>query len=110
MAMAITSIRFSTPSKPMACAPRMRPSATEKSSLRLVMAESGASFAADLVILAIGVRPESELAKIAGLRIGSRGGIVVDPQMRTSDPLIWAVGDVVEVPDIVTGQDTVLPL
>ena len=51
----------------------------------IVMAESGASFPADLVILAIGVRPETELAEPAGLRIGSRGGIVVDTQMRTSD-------------------------
>jgi NADPH-dependent 2,4-dienoyl-CoA reductase/sulfur reductase-like enzyme len=76
----------------------------------IVVAESGASFPADLVILAIGVRPETELAKAAGLQIGSRGGIVVDAQMRTSDPRIWAVGDVVEVPDVVTGQDTVLPL
>jgi NADPH-dependent 2,4-dienoyl-CoA reductase/sulfur reductase-like enzyme/rhodanese-related sulfurtransferase len=66
----------------------------------IVVAESGASFRADLVILAIA----------AGLEIGSRGGIVVDAQMRTSDPRIWAVGDVVEVPDVVTGQDTVLPL
>ncbi len=76
----------------------------------IVVAESGARFPADLVILAIGVRPESALAKSAGLPIGSRGGIVVDAQMRTSDPLIWAVGDVVEVPDVITGQDTVLPL
>ncbi len=76
----------------------------------IVVAESGASFPADLVILAIGVRPENDLAKTAGLKIGSRGGIVVDSQMRTSDPEIWAVGDVVEVPDVLTGQDTVLPL
>ncbi len=76
----------------------------------IVVAESGASFPADIVILAIGVRPETGLAKAAGLPIGSRGGIVVDAQMRTSDPRIWAVGDVVEVPDVVTGQDTVLPL
>jgi NADPH-dependent 2,4-dienoyl-CoA reductase/sulfur reductase-like enzyme/rhodanese-related sulfurtransferase len=76
----------------------------------IVVAESGASFPADLVILAIGVRPESGLAKAAGLQIGSRGGIVVDAQMRTSDPRIWAVGDAVEVQDVLTGQDTVLPL
>src|SRR6185436_9306831 len=76
----------------------------------IVVAESGAGFPADLVILAIGVRPENALAKAAGLQIGSRGGIVVDAQMRTSDQRIWAVGDVVEVPDVVTGQDTVLPL
>jgi NADPH-dependent 2,4-dienoyl-CoA reductase/sulfur reductase-like enzyme/rhodanese-related sulfurtransferase len=76
----------------------------------VVVAESGTGFPADLVILAIGVRPESDLAKAAGLQIGSRGGIVVDSQMRTSDTEIWAVGDVVEVPDVLTGQDTVLPL
>ncbi len=76
----------------------------------IVVAESGASFPADLVVLAIGVRPEIGLAKAAGVQIGSRSGIVVDAQMRTSDPYIWAVGDVVEVPDVVTGQDTVLPL
>ena len=75
-----------------------------------VVAESGAQLPADLVILAIGVRPEIALAKEAGLAIGSRGGIVVDAEMRTSDPNIWAVGDAVEVPDMLTGQDTVLPL
>jgi NADPH-dependent 2,4-dienoyl-CoA reductase/sulfur reductase-like enzyme len=75
-----------------------------------VISESGARLPADLVILAIGVRPETGLAKAAGLPIGARGGIVVDAQMRTSDPHIWAVGDVVEVDDLVTGQETVLPL
>jgi rhodanese-related sulfurtransferase len=76
----------------------------------VVVAESGARLSADLVILAIGVRPETALAQQAGLHIGPRGGIVVDAQMRTSDPNIWAVGDVVEVPDVLTGQETVLPL
>ncbi len=75
-----------------------------------VVAESGARLHADLVILAIGVRPEIGLAKAAGLEIGSRGGIVVDEGMRTSDPNVWAVGDAVEVPDLITGQETVLPL
>ena len=75
-----------------------------------VVAESGATFDADLVILALGVRPETGLARAAGLKIGERGGIVVDQQMRTSDPHIWAVGDVVEVPDVLLGQITVLPL
>jgi rhodanese-related sulfurtransferase len=76
----------------------------------IVVAESGARLAADLVILAIGVRPETKLAKEAGLAIGPRGGVVVDREMRTSDPKIWAVGDVVEIEDVLTGQDTVLPL
>jgi NADPH-dependent 2,4-dienoyl-CoA reductase/sulfur reductase-like enzyme/rhodanese-related sulfurtransferase len=76
----------------------------------VVVAETGAHLPADLVILAIGVRPETMLAKDAGLEIGPRGGVVVDAQMRTSDPNIWAVGDVVEVQDVLTGQETVLPL
>ncbi len=76
----------------------------------IVVAESGARLPADLVILAIGVKPETALAKTAGLPLGPRGGIVVDAQMRTADPHIWAVGDAVEVPDILTGQETVLPL
>ncbi len=76
----------------------------------VVVAESGTRLPADLVILAIGVRPETALAKDAGLEIGPRGGVVVDAQMRTSDPKIWAVGDVVEVQDVLTGQETVLPL
>lgn len=76
----------------------------------VVIAESGTRLPADLVILAIGVRPETTLAKDAGLVIGPRGGVVVDAQMRTSDPHIWAVGDAVEVQDVLTGQDTVLPL
>lgn len=75
-----------------------------------VIAESGAALDADLVILALGVRPETSLAKAAGLAIGARGGIVVDAEMRTSDPHIWAVGDVVETSDVLLGQITVLPL
>jgi NADPH-dependent 2,4-dienoyl-CoA reductase/sulfur reductase-like enzyme/rhodanese-related sulfurtransferase len=76
----------------------------------VVVAESGARLAADLVILAIGVRPETGLARDGGLAIGARGGISVDAQMRTSDPRIWAVGDAVEVHDVVTGQEAIVPL
>jgi NADPH-dependent 2,4-dienoyl-CoA reductase/sulfur reductase-like enzyme/rhodanese-related sulfurtransferase len=76
----------------------------------IVGAESGVRLPADLVILAIGVRPETGLARAAGLAIGARGGIVTDAEMRTSDPSIWAVGDAAEVEDVVTGQETVLPL
>jgi NADPH-dependent 2,4-dienoyl-CoA reductase/sulfur reductase-like enzyme/rhodanese-related sulfurtransferase len=75
-----------------------------------VNTKSGAQHAGDLVILAIGVRPETGLAKNAGLELGERGGIRTDEQMRTSDPRIWAVGDAVETKDIVTGQWTVIPL
>ncbi|HEX4086323.1 MAG TPA: FAD-dependent oxidoreductase [Chthoniobacteraceae bacterium] len=76
----------------------------------VVRTKSGAAHAGDLVILAIGVRPETGLAKSAGLELGDRGGIRVDEQMRTSDPNIWAAGDAVEVKDIVTGQWTMIPL
>jgi rhodanese-related sulfurtransferase len=76
----------------------------------IVVAESGTRLPADLVILAIGVRPETTLARQAGVQLGPRGGIVVDRTMRTSDPRIWAVGDAVETADVITGQDTVLPL
>jgi NADPH-dependent 2,4-dienoyl-CoA reductase/sulfur reductase-like enzyme/rhodanese-related sulfurtransferase len=69
-----------------------------------VHTQSGASHPADIVILAIGVRPDTALAKTAGLKIGERGGIRVDEQMRTSNPDIFAVGDAVEVKDFVTGE------
>ena len=75
-----------------------------------VLTKSGKVHPADIVILAIGVRPETALAKSAGLEIGKRGGIRVDEQMRTSDPDIFAVGDAVEVKDFVTGEWTLIPL
>jgi len=75
-----------------------------------VLTSSGKSFPADIVILAIGVRPETKLAKMAGIEIGQRGGIRVDEHMRTSDPDIFAVGDAVEVKDYVTGQWTLIRL
>jgi NADPH-dependent 2,4-dienoyl-CoA reductase/sulfur reductase-like enzyme/rhodanese-related sulfurtransferase len=75
-----------------------------------VLTESGKAYPADVVILAIGVRPETALAKAAGLEIGQRGGIRVDEHMCTSDPDILAVGDAVEVKDVVTGQWTLIPL
>ena len=75
-----------------------------------VLTESGKAHPADVVILAIGVRPETALAKAAGLELGQRGGIRVDEHMTTSDPNILAVGDAVEVKDYVTGQWTLIPL
>ncbi|MEV5833586.1 FAD-dependent oxidoreductase [Nocardia sp. NPDC052112] len=65
---------------------------------------------ADLVVMAIGVRPESALARDAGLEIGSGGGIVVDDRLRTSMPHVHAVGDVVEKKEAVTGEPTLIPL
>lgn len=75
-----------------------------------VRTKSGENFIADLVILAIGVRPEVEIAKKAGLEIGDRGGIRVDDRMQTSDDHIWAVGDAVEVHNFVSGEWTLIPL
>jgi NADPH-dependent 2,4-dienoyl-CoA reductase/sulfur reductase-like enzyme/rhodanese-related sulfurtransferase len=75
-----------------------------------VMTSSGKCLPADIVILAIGVRPETALAKMAGIEIGQRGGIRVDEQMRTTNPDIFAVGDAVEVKDFVTGQWSLVAL
>jgi NADPH-dependent 2,4-dienoyl-CoA reductase/sulfur reductase-like enzyme/rhodanese-related sulfurtransferase len=75
-----------------------------------VVTKSGKRHAADIVVLAIGVRPETALAKQAGLELGQRGGIRVDDHMRTSDPDIFAVGDAVEVKDFVTGEWSLIPL
>jgi NADPH-dependent 2,4-dienoyl-CoA reductase/sulfur reductase-like enzyme/rhodanese-related sulfurtransferase len=76
----------------------------------MVQTKSGKTYEAELVVLAIGVRPETALARTAGLELGERGGIRVDRQMRTSDPRIWAVGDAVEVRNRVTGQWELIPL
>ncbi len=75
-----------------------------------VLTKDGPAHPADIVILAIGVRPETTLAKAAGLILGERGGIRVDEQMRSSDSNIFAVGDAVEVQDRVTGAWTLLAL
>ena len=77
---------------------------------RLLLALSNGVLETDMVILAIGVRPDSGLAKSAGLAVSERGGIVTDAHMQTSDPNIYAVGDAAEVVDFVTGQAAVVPL
>lgn len=76
----------------------------------VVTTVSGRAFPADLVILALGVRPDTTLAVSAGIAIGERGGIRVDEQMRTTDPDIFAVGDAIEVRDAVTDEWTVMAL
>jgi NADPH-dependent 2,4-dienoyl-CoA reductase/sulfur reductase-like enzyme/rhodanese-related sulfurtransferase len=76
----------------------------------IVHTQAGAVFEADLVLLAVGVRPETKLACDAGLKIGDRGGIRVDGAMRTSDPHIWAIGDAVEVKNRITAQWELVPL
>lgn len=71
---------------------------------------SGLHLEADLVLLAMGVRPEKTLAHKAGLEIGGRGGVLVDEMLRTSDPDIYAIGDVIEVKDLVSEQNRLLAL
>jgi len=75
-----------------------------------VQTKSGKEYPADIVILALGVRPDTTLARAAGLAIGELGGIRVDEQMRTSDPDIFAVGDAIEVKDFVTGEGSLVAL
>jgi len=75
-----------------------------------VKTKAGKTYPADVVILALGVKPDTTLPKTAGLEIGERGGIRVDDHMRTSDPDIFAVGDAIEVKDFVTGQWSLIPL
>ncbi|MBY6234890.1 FAD-dependent oxidoreductase [Vibrio harveyi] len=64
----------------------------------------------DILIMAIGVRPETKLAQEAGLQIGALGGIYTNEYMQTSDPSIYAVGDAVEEKDFVTREQTLVPL
>lgn len=72
--------------------------------------KSGRILSSDLVILAIGVRPNSELAKNAGLAVNPKGGIIVNDHLKTSDPYIYAVGDVIEVEDYISKNRTMVPL
>lgn len=71
---------------------------------------TGGPLEADVVILSVGVRPESKLAKDAGLPLNAKGGIVVDKHMRTADEHIYAVGDAVEIEEFVTGDKAMIPL
>lgn len=75
-----------------------------------VVLQGGQRLPADLVLLAIGVRPEAELARAAGLTLGVSGGIRVDACLQTSDPAIWAVGDAIEVSHTVDGRPALIPL
>lgn len=71
---------------------------------------SGTVLTADIVILSIGVRPNSQIAKDAGLELNARGGIIVNDHMQTAVPDIYAAGDVVEVEDFIFGDRTMVPL
>jgi NADPH-dependent 2,4-dienoyl-CoA reductase/sulfur reductase-like enzyme/peroxiredoxin family protein/TusA-related sulfurtransferase/rhodanese-related sulfurtransferase len=75
-----------------------------------VTLKSGKMIKTGMVLLSIGVRPNGELARAAGLEVNDRGGIVVSDTMQTSDPDIYAVGDVVEVEDYIDKSRTMIPL
>lgn len=75
-----------------------------------IVLESGRVVNTDIVVLAIGVKPNSQLAVSAGIAVNERGGIIVDTYMRTSKEHIYAVGDVIEVNNLVTDSKTMIPL
>lgn len=82
----------------------------EESDKVIISLNSGKTVKVDLVILAIGVRANSSLAIDCGLEVNERGGIKVDEHMQTSDPSIYALGDVVEVDDFIFKDKTMIPL
>ena len=76
----------------------------------VVKLKSGEELPASFAVVCIGVRPESRLAAEAGIECGPRGGIVTNDHMLTNDPSVYAVGDVAQVKDFVTGEPTQIPL
>ena len=79
------------------------------SGIRIAL-QSGRKIDADFVVLSIGIRPDTALAKEAGLKIGEAGGIVIDKKLRTNDPDIYALGDATEFPNPITGDVMKVPL
>ena len=75
-----------------------------------VTLDNNQSLEADMVILSVGVRPTLQLAKDAGLKIGEAGGLLVNENLQTSDPHIWAAGDMVEIEHRVSGKKVRIPL
>ena len=92
---------------------RLRTALTEvlrtETGFRVALSDGG-FVQTDMVILAIGVKPENSLATVAGLEVGKRGGISVNACMQTSIPDIYAVGDAVETPDLVFQEPANIPL
>ena len=82
----------------------------EEAHASVVELKSGTRLPADVVVLGLGVRPETHLVKDAGLETGERNGIRVNDYLGTSDPHVWAIGDAIEVRDFVTGEWVVIPL
>jgi NADPH-dependent 2,4-dienoyl-CoA reductase/sulfur reductase-like enzyme/rhodanese-related sulfurtransferase len=77
---------------------------------KVVTLSDGRKIPADLVLFSVGVRPELSLAKQAGLAIGPSGGLLVDEHLRTSDPHVWAAGDMVEITQKISGKRVRIPL
>ncbi|HJV31899.1 MAG TPA: CoA-disulfide reductase [Bacillales bacterium] len=77
---------------------------------KIVKLNSGKTIETDMIILAIGVKPENQLAIGAGLKVGERGGIQVNEHLQTADPNIYAIGDAIEVKDYINGMPTQIPL
>jgi CoA-disulfide reductase len=75
-----------------------------------IILSDGTEIDTDMTILSIGVRPENELAKTAGLELGERGGIIVNEYLQTSNPDVYAVGDAIEVVDYINGTKAMIPL
>ena len=86
-----------------------KPSKFENNGRRVTLL-SGKEIETDMIILAIGVTPESKIAKDAGIEVNSKGAIVVDNKLRTSDKNIYAVGDAIQVMDFVNKRPTMIPL
>lgn len=84
--------------------------ANEEGNLEKIELESGMLLDADMALLSLGVRPNSEIAKEAGIEIGTTGAIKVDKQMRTSVPNIFAAGDCTEKTNLVTNEPVWVPL
>lgn len=81
-----------------------------KDGITTVTLNSGKELQGDIVILSIGIRPNGELAKEAGLKVNQRVGVIVDKELRTSDKSIYAVGDVIEIEDFVNKNQAMIPL
>lgn len=77
---------------------------------RKLLLSNGSELESDVTIMSIGVQPENELAKQAGLKIGDGGGIVVNEYLQTTDEHIYAIGDAVQVKDFIFQNDTMIPL
>ncbi|MDP4163136.1 MAG: CoA-disulfide reductase [Bacillota bacterium] len=77
---------------------------------KMVKLNSGRSIETNMIILAIGVKPENHLAVSSGLKVGERGGISVNEFLQTEDPSIYAIGDAIEVKDFINGRPTQIPL